>query len=369
MVVVVSLLAGSLVCTNAVGEIKRSTLSTDRGDYIKVLVSDENWQPDPFEQGIVIPASYSKGVDIVLDGVDNESAWQDAEEITLPLSYGSTKEAQLKALYTDEDVLLRVRWPDTSEDRLHHPWVWNEELGNYEAGPQVEDSLILSFEVGCEWFPSFLSGYEFDFDGWFWKAGRTDPASLAIDMYGSIKRSTPFDHTPYPSRNREREWNLKFTDVNDSIIDQKTLHNTWDEMERKYEIWPVDGNTLYFLYLVDGHRDAEVFRQLPLPASPVVASSDMPPQFGLIELKDNAEDVQAKGHWEDGYWTVELRRKRITEAGLSYDVQFERLTQFSLHIFDHVERLDQSSESPRLFLQFLEKEPSESAPDPQLVRE
>ena len=70
----------------------------------------------------------------------------------------------------------------------------------------------------------------------------------------------------------------------------------------------------------------------------------------------NAGDVRAKGHWEDGYWTVELRRKRITEGGTAWDVQFERLTQFSLQVFDHVERLDQSSESQRLFLQFLPEE-------------
>lgn len=364
-----SLLAGSLVCANAEAETKHRTLVTDRGDYIKVLVSDENWQPDPFEQGIVIPASFSEKANIILDGVDNESAWLDAEEITVPLSYGSTNKAQLKALYTDEDVLLRIRWPDTSEDRLHHPWVWNEALGNYEVGPQVEDSLILSFEVGCEWFPSFLSGYEFDFDGWHWTAGRTDSAGMAIDVFGSIKDSTPFDSIPYASRNNERVWNLKFSDVNDSIIDPNTLHNTWDKLDRKYEIWPVDNSTLYFGYWVDGRRNGEFSRQLPLPASPAVTADDMQEQFELVDLRGNADDVFAKGHWKDGYWTVELRRKRITEAGLSYDVQFERLTQFSLHVFDHVERLDQSSESPRLYLQFLEKKSSESDPDQQLVRE
>ena len=67
--------------------------------------------------------------------------------------------------------------------------------------------------------------------------------------------------------------------------------------------------------------------------------------------------MRAKGHWEDGFWTVELRRPRITEGGGSYDIQMKRLTQFSIQVYDHVERLDQSSESGRLFLQFLEKEP------------
>ena len=74
-----------------------------------VKVTDDSWQPENFENGIPIPAAYLN-----------------QEEITVPLSHGSTNQAKVKALYTNDDVLIRVRWRDTSENRLHHPWHWNE---------------------------------------------------------------------------------------------------------------------------------------------------------------------------------------------------------------------------------------------------
>ena len=346
--IALTLAAGVLFWPSAQAEVKRSTMGSD---LTKVMVNDDAWQPDNFKQGIAIPASYAVDGDIVIDGIDNEAAWATAEEVTVPLSFGSAKSAQLKALYTDEDVLLRVRWADTDKDSLHHPWVWNEELGDYEAGPQVEDSLLLSFEAGCEWFPSFLSGYAFDFDAWHWQAGRTDPVGQALDLSGSVKDAKLPGNTAYASRNSEDEWNLRFTDWNDGI-----LHKPWDELERQYMLWPVIG-TVFYGDRLDGTRGVGFGRQLPPPGGPPSSPAAMQAQFEPFELKGNAADVRAKGHWEDGFWTVEFRRKRITEGGGTWDVQFERLTQFSLHVFDHTERLDQSSESPRLFLEFLDEEP------------
>ena len=136
------------------------------------------------------------------------------------------------------------------------------------------------------------------------------------------------------------------------------LHKPWDELERQYMRWPVLG-TVFYGDRLDGTRTVGFARLLPPPADPPSgppsSSAALQPQFEPFELKGNAADVGAKGHWEDGFWTVEFRRKRITEGGTAWDIQFERLTQFSLHVFDRTERLDQSSESPRLFFQFLEK--------------
>ena len=351
-VAILSLVTVVLFWASAEAEIKRTTIG-GRSDIIKVLVRDDNWQPEGFKQGLVIPASYTADPSVSLDGLDNEAAWAAAEEVTVPLSFGNVKSAQLKALYTDKDVLISIRWADSSEDRLHHPWVWNEELGNYEAGPQVEDSLLVSFETGCEWFPSFLSGYDFDFDAWHWMAGRTDPLGQALDLSGQVKVVKLPGYIPYASRNSENEWNLRFTDRKDGI-----LNKPWDELDRQYMRWPPTSSVFYGDKL-DGGRPRELSRQVPPPADPPSSPAQLLPQFEPFELKGNAADVRAKGHWQDGFWTVEFRRKRITDGGSgnAWDVPFDRLTQFSLHVFDHTEQLDQSSESPRLFLQFLDEEP------------
>jgi hypothetical protein len=328
--------------------------SVQDGKVVKVLVSDDSWQPDAFKGGLGIPAAYVVDPQITVDGIDNEPAWSAAEEINVPLSFGTVKFAQMKALYSDEFVHIRVRWPDASEDRLHRPWTWNETLGNYETGPQVEDALMLSFEIGCEWFPSFLSGYDFDFDGWRWMAGRTDPTGYALDMFGQVKESEPSEETAFVSRYTEDEWNMRFSDVFRDAIDENREHLAWDEMDRKYELWPINSH-VFINAKLDGNEKMQLARELapptPLPASP----APMLPQFEPFSPQKNTNDVRAKGRWEDGFWTVEFSRKRITGHKLSYDVPFERLTQFSLHVFDRVERMDQSSESPRLFLQFLDK--------------
>jgi hypothetical protein len=355
-----SLAAAMLICGGVQADITRVEKP---GDITKVFVRDDPWQPDDLKQGTLIPATYTSGEEIFLDGIDNESAWATTPEVTVPLSFGTVESAQLKALYTDEDVILRIRWADATEDRLHHPWIWDEELGNYKIGPQVEDSLMLSFEAGCEWFPSFLVGYDFDFDAWRWLAGRTDPLGQALDLSGSMKDAQLSMNTRYTPRYDENEWNLRITDNQEGI-----LHKPWEELDRQYMIWPVLDTVFYHANL-DGRRGQEFAR--PLAAATALPSSPAPiPQFEPLKIEGGAADVRAKGHWEDGFWTVELRRKRLTEDGTSYDIQFKRLTQFSVQVYDHVERLDQSSESGRLFLQFLEKEPMpESESDPLLAIE
>ena len=82
------------------------------------------------------------------------------------------------------------------------------------------------------------------------------------------------------------------------------------------------------------------------------------PQFSPVRLTGSAAEVAAKGQWQDGYWVVEFRRLRHTPVAHVYDTIFNRLVQFSVQVFDRTERLDESSESGRLFLQFLRPEQS-----------
>ena len=86
-----------------------------------VDVTNDAWQPDGFKNGTTIPAAYIKVADINVDGRGNESNWANAIEVTVPLDFGSVKAASLKALYTDDEVFIRVRWEDQTENRKHHP--------------------------------------------------------------------------------------------------------------------------------------------------------------------------------------------------------------------------------------------------------
>lgn len=315
-------------------------------------VTGDPWQPEEFKKAIVIPASFVKTPGIIMDGKDNEPDWDSALEIEVPLSYGLVEKAWIKALYSDDRVFIRVRWEDVTEDREHHPWVWDSEAERYVEGLHVEDSIILSIEAGCWWAPSFLEGYVFDFDGWQWLAARSDPVGQAVDIDGSIQDRdlTILGFTQYESRNTEDVWNLKFTEEQ-----EESFHKSWDELDRTYLHQPSTG-TVYYRGRPDGSDWSEFGQKLPMPQAAPVDEIQTFPQHKAVRLEGDAGEVSAKGHWENGFWTVEFSRTLTTPRKTVTDSVFSRLTQFSVHIFDHVERIDQSSESGRLFLQFMEKE-------------
>jgi hypothetical protein len=246
-----------------------------------------------------------------------------------------------------------VRWADDDENRQHHPWVWDSKLGKYVQGTQVEDSVILSFEAGCEWTPSLLGGYIYDFDGWQWLAARSDPLGQALDLYGNVQDREIRYSTSYQSRITADDWLLKFTDHSEEI-----LHMGWDELDRAYMMQPVT-KTLYVKTQPDGPRGSQRFVEvLAPPADTPFPHGELKtfPQFKPVKLTGGAAEVSARGRWENGFWTIEFRRDRFTPAGYINDAKFNRLTQFSVHVFDRTESIDQASESRRLFLHFLESD-------------
>ena len=101
-----------------------------------VDVKNDPWQPKEFKNGTTIPAAYIRVADITLDGRDNEANWANAIEVTVPMDFGRVKAASLKALYTDDEVFIRVRWKDETENRKHHPWVWDAASEQYVTGAQ-----------------------------------------------------------------------------------------------------------------------------------------------------------------------------------------------------------------------------------------
>jgi hypothetical protein len=336
-----------------------------------VRVSNNDWQPSTgiYDDGLGIPATWVDQAEITLDGKATEANWDKASEITVPLAYGDISMAFVQALYTDDDVYIKVRWKDNTEDRQHHPWVWDEGNLEFVAGPQVEDSLMLSFEAHCEWTPSFLSGYGYDFDGWHWLAARSDPLGQAVDIEGNVKAGSvhPPGYTKYTSRNIEDTWNVKFLEDGEDVVNVNyteseggMLHAEWNKLSRVYLLQPADetATTLYRDW-PDGNIRKPVTQFVETIEAPEATpdnQSRMHPQFIPLRLEGDAGEVKAKGHWENGYWTVEFQRALVTEIGGPDDTTFTRLTQFSIHVSDRVERVDQSSESKRLFLTFLKKE-------------
>jgi hypothetical protein len=338
------------------------------GDNNKLIfVKGESWQPEGFDEAIILTAPLVEKAPAI-DGKADDPAWARAKSLTVPLAYGPVKEATLKAVYTEKEVFLLVSWPDATKDDQHHPWVWDAEQGRYVEGPQVEDQLLVSFEAGCEWTPSLLSGYVYDFDGWRWLAARTDPIGQAVDVAGHTHKHSVGGHyfTKYKTRATGPTWQLKFEGFKPSF--RTTL---WQELERIYRFSPISED-IWVSLSPDGEQPSTSFAErLEAPTYPP-ESKDAPagllrpahasqptqilPQFKPVKLTGDAGEVAAKGRWADGRWTVEFRRVLETPARTATDMVFNRVTQFSVYVFDHTERLDEAGESGRLFIQFLPAE-------------
>ncbi len=332
-------------------------------EFLLIEVENEAWQPENFDEALILRAARVEAVPTI-DGKGSDPVWAQAESLTVPLAYGSVREATIKAVYTDKEVFLLVSWPDTTKDDQHHPWVWNKQLNHYEEGSQVEDSLLVSIEGGCDWTPSLLSGYIYDFDGWLWLAARSNPLGQAVDVDGSVlNRSVPgLGFTKYTSRNKKLLWDLKFVDRRADI-----LTKPWQELKRMYKQTPPE-REIYVRYQTDPITkkqrpdfaikhpapDNKKISNILSPQTAHAAQTPPPvvPQYKPVKLKGDAGEVAARGRWVDGRWTVEFRRMLITPAQTLTDSVFNRVTQFSIHVFDHTEKVDKSSESGRLFIQF-----------------
>jgi hypothetical protein len=337
-----------------------------------IKVQDEAWEPGGFEKPLILRAPLVKQ-EPTIDGKADDQAWAQAQSLTVPLAYGPVKEATLKAVYTEKEIFLLVSWPDPTRDDQHHPWVWDDNAGRYVEGPQIEDSVLVSIEGGCNWSPSLLAGHVYDFDAWRWLAARTNPMGQAVDADGSVQNQWYPDagFVKYASRNTKPFWNIKFNDRRPDI-----LTKPWQELKRVYRLAPVDKD-VYVRHPPDGSRPPAFVERLPAPkinpqgmqaasvpgpgpANAAAAPPRVVPQFQPVKLTGDAGEVAAKGHWADGRWTVEFRRVQVTRARTGSDSVFERTTQFSIHVFDHTERADEASESGRLYFQFEPAKPARS---------
>jgi hypothetical protein len=342
--------AALVLATPAVADV---TVNNTNPSLSITQVQDDVWQPEDFEPGVKVPAIHLASASIVIDGREIEPEWDKAVEVTVPLQYGNVPEVRLKAMYTDDEVFIRVRWPDPEANRQHRPWVWDAEVGRYVESPQVEDSVMLSFEAGCEWTPSLLGGYLYDFDAWQWMAARSDPLGQAVDLYGNVRagRDGLEDFYEYESRVQEEDWQMKIIENHD--VD---LHAPVEELDRVY-IRQSATKTLQIRAVPDGGRHYPAFAErLPAPESAPDDPTETYPQYSPLPLLGGAGEVPAKGHWEDGWWTVEFRRVRVTPAEHIYDTILNRTVQFSVHVFNGTERMDEVAESPRLYLQFMPEE-------------
>ncbi len=198
-----------------------------------------------------------------VDGMEKENIWSKAKPVVVHDNIANI-DITVKALYNEQDIFILVKFPDPDESRTHKSWVWNKPQKLYEMGHDREDIFVLKWYM--EFDPQGLSlfaGKPHKADVWYWKANRTDPSGYADDKIQFLRT--------------ERE-------------------------KRATKITSPDGTVLYLTRKGD-QGDAAYASILA-----VDYKSDREPRFENLTPTGSRADIQAKGVWRDGEWTIEFKR-------------------------------------------------------------
>ncbi len=266
---------------------------------------NESRPPPPEKKLEPEPAQYlsakklDKTAAPLIDGAADEKAWGKAAPHSFTVRGASgTFTVTMSALWENDRVYFLVQWPDRDENAEHHPWVWSEEEKQYSVGKEVEDALALQFSRDGKLGDCMLSGESREADLWFWRAARTNPVGAAEDGTLIVSTERLAGASFYKAKNKRTVW----------VRDKRDA-----------------GTAPYKSQVVDAFEGEKVHRYVPREPSGSVA------------------DVEAKGRWKNGQWTVELAR--ALDTGDEADLVFKsgREHHFTAAVFNKRERSEHST--------------------------
>ena len=237
-----------------------------------------------------------------IDGKADDDAWKSARELKAgidePLEEKPKKMISLKAVHDGDSICILLVWEDPDKNDQHCPFAWKGSA--YEPDEEkAEDFCSIGFALEGKFDSDMKAGVESRWDVWEWCAARTNPSGFAIDRTHAYTKAKP----------PEAVKSKKMTDRNQGQI---------------YFSHPVDEGT-------------PCFKKIEAPEK---KGADVVPQYVPQTPAGSAADVQAKGEWANGKWTVEFKRKLNT--GHKDDTAFAsgKAVEFAVAAFDKCEKGD-----------------------------
>lgn len=237
-----------------------------------------------------------------IDGKAGDAAWKDAKELVVKIDQPGEPEPKktisLKAVHDGDSICFLMVWADPDKNDEHSPFVWKE--SEYEANDEkVEDACSIAFALEGKFDSDMKAGIESKWDVWEWGAQRTN-AGYARDrmhIYSRLKPDEKFGKSK------------RMTDNDGKFIFLARPEDEGTPVTRKDE-------------------------------APAAKGAPTVPQFVAQKPTGSAADVQAKGEYAGGKWTVEFRRKLNT--GNKDDTAFAagKSLEFAIATFDKSEKSD-----------------------------
>jgi len=210
-----------------------------------------------------------------IDGKADDDAWKSAKEVVVKMDQPDEnppkKSISIKAVHDGDSICFLLVWADPDKNDQHSPFLWKDPAGYEPDDEKVEDACTLAFELEGKFDSDMKAGIESKWDVWEWGAARTNPSGYALDRTHVYSRQAPAP----PVKGR------RLTDR--------------------------DGGQIYFSHPIDAGTPCYTKIELPeKKGAPMVL------QYPSQKPTGSAADVQAKGEWANGKWTVEFKRKLST---------------------------------------------------------
>lgn len=212
----------------------------------------------------------------IIDGDGADTQWNEISEVKVK-DVVANHDLFFSAVHDGENIAIRIRFPDATENREHKTLVWNEAESIYKTGPKREDTMVMKWPVNrLNENITLDSNQPYQADIWYWKSFRTDPLGYADDK-----------HQIYSKAPNKKATKLRAKD------------GTLFFLQRKGDA----GSSTYKTRIILEKTNNEVAK------------------YDHRQPSGSRADIKAKGGWKDGFWTVEFLRKLKTGNG--DDIQLE----------------------------------------------
>ncbi len=212
----------------------------------------------------------------VIDGVGLDEVWSVATPIQT-LDYSSQRPLTLTAIHDNARIYIRVSYPDQAPSLTHKSWHWNESESYYTQGMDREDMFVIKWSMqGLDAPIALRDAQPHVADIWFWKACRTNPGGY---------------------------W------------DDKRHEVTTESVEKSLELKAPNGTVGYLRRI--GDQGKQAYAEL-FPSSFI---EPYLPRYTESMPTQSRADIQGKGVWLNGQWTLECQR--LLKTGNDDDLQFE----------------------------------------------
>lgn len=320
--------------------------------------------------------SKTTDADISIDGTV-DAAWEAAPVLSVTLDRmpyqpdngypGMTAtEVQMRSLHDGEYIYLLMQYADPTESLERFPWIkqadgsWKQNVNKDSTGHEntyYEDKIGMFWDINARGFAKkgcdvachmavngqvngiddTSAGRKYTREGefidmWHWKGVRSNPVGQADDQY--VHSNTD------PSVNRN--WGRS----GDSKTGGGYKNNVNDDKS---------GPAYMVLSEADMHKYF-IIAGTETPFEDTFDVGAVVPGIIVSPFEGSRGDIAATGVWADGMWTVELKRRLVTEGDnvAEQDVQFDDLGEtydFGISVFDN-SQINHLYHSGSLTLQF-----------------